>query len=820
MPGRNTRSKSKTSEPSVVPVTGSVSAVRTAPTPNRGLGSTSEGGGPESEDQFGAKPNFAYGSPDRTFDNLLDRHDRDAPFVEILKKSIHKPTEKRLPTPDPVTGSVPYPALAWTEKPATIASSSQRNPARKTASSTRSAMSASESSSRSCEMVFETTSDTPLGSGFRTIEEEIDLRVETIDDAHLNQTNEGESTRTSTKHSSNTDCTEWEHSGHAGMEGYEQADWAFNQARYIGRDEQRWPPFDLLWWRNQTVRGVSLCLLILFLLVSTRWITHLGLLQAPGHGITGSRPGSLFSSLFKAPEVLFHDLSKQVLEVVQRVSGMQTQQADHGHRIAWLEDGVAEIEGHLRLHRASIDHLEDILPHQVVVFPRQDGKFDVDPTFWTALKEKLSEEGMDGAGRGLPANVQKHWQSQWEQFMLSNDARIEKQIESRLGRSRVEDHGSSSSGLILTKHEFINLLEAKYRELGREMSSLNDRLDDGIRRLHQTIEERIHRQIMQRYHSISREDVLERISRVQLEALSNMAMLSNIVQAANKINWAASSLDAIIDPTGSSYTYQDDSSSLSGRMGRWLLGLASHGAPRRAALDPWTELDQCWCTPMTTDARITIQLPRRIYPEEIGIEFAPAGSTPHARTAPRNMELWARIPDRDAWNTVRTDIEQSYGWTVEHDKSRRGWLPLARFFRYDIRTSTTTPDANHPSSPLQLFPLSVHLGQFVNASVDAVMLRILDNWGDDRRVCLYRLRLHGQPVQKDIPHPHPHYTSATATADDSHGDDDDDDGDATMHHRRYGGSSQDHITTTTPTTTPTFNTFASDRPLRKWFGWS
>ncbi|KAI9883980.1 MAG: hypothetical protein M1823_004227 [Watsoniomyces obsoletus] len=527
---------------------------------------------------------------------------------------------------------------------------------------------------------------------------------------------------------------------------------------------------------------------------------------------------------------------------------------NHEDRLLNLERVLAALSNQAKEDHSVVQRLAEILPDQIIVSPRSDGGVDIDPAFFSALKAKMQADGLAAGGgssttSGSSVDTVQELSQEWAQFLKTNDERIAQHIEQMFTSTRLTDvQKAIDQGVILTKSEFVNILNSKYAEVGDELIQMNEGLNDRILRLQHILEKQVHREIMERYDSVSRQDVLKIISLNELESITQRSYLSNLAKTMENINWFSRSLGACVDPRGTSATYTSSplNWTLPMTIGRYLYGHHDHHAaqttsqPPDSILEPWTELHECWCTSVQDedhDARITIALKNQyILPKEIGIEFPSADATPFYETAPRTVEVWGRIPDRNVWREINRDIQDGeiyrfrghftddpndkynpdieqpeisydysdgdavpargggggvggggrrrrtwWGWfkgsnermklrnkkkeELRRKLTRGGWTPLTRF-QYDIR---------HPTNqPVQMFELDVDLEKYhhldraddagdngrggdnggnkrkgstgTGAAVDSIMIRFVDNWGDPERLCVYRVRLHGEEV--------------------------------------------------------------------------
>ncbi len=761
--------------------------------------------------QVGTQMNFAYGSPDRTAPDTTVRRDSKTTVASILEKSIHAARADHQPlTPVREVGGEENEDLTF---PASIPQVELRNELLQP--ETHVHWETSYEEYEECEESSE--SESPLEPSPEPPSPEPDEEEEDeISDDGIQRQLEIEESQTvnvaeaDDESSPDTVAGDLRANGNLPVrtaEWYQRSEDLFNRAAIINRNHpwaanpnakpggNKVPPPSGLRWKRIALGLLALCFILPVLISAlTMWYTWLQQLWKP-HVPAPVGPGNWSNS---HPSEPFH------------LSG-----GDYEDRLQNLERVLAALSNQAKEDHSVVQRLAEILPDQIIVSPRSDGGVDIDPAFFSALKAKMQADGLSaGSGTTSPsgdANSVHELSREWASFLKTNDERIAQHIERVFTSTRLGDiQKAIERGIILTKSEFVNILNTKYAEIGDELLQLNEGVNDRVQRLQHVLEKQVHQEVMQRYNSISRDDLLKNIPVQQLEGITQRSYLNNLARTMENINWFSRSLGACVDPRGTSAMYTPPMNWTMPVVGRWLIGrpapFPQTNQPPDSVLDPWTELDECWCTPVHNtydhDARITISLKNRfILPKEIGIEFPSADATPFAGTAPQTIEVWGRIPDRTVWKAVQEDIQagQIYPfrghfsdddpeviYAYEHDAevtssvtgggswwrtkrtkrktketlrkkwTRGGWTPLGRF-QYDIR---------HPTNqPVQMFELDVdlenyhHLGDDVDAdgqpnglgpgtgaAVNAIMIRFVENWGDPERLCVYRVRLHGDEV--------------------------------------------------------------------------
>lgn len=229
--------------------------------------------------------------------------------------------------------------------------------------------------------------------------------------------------------------------------------------------------------------------------------------------------------------------------------------------------------------------------------------------------------------------------------------------------------------------------------------------------------------------------------------LVNPQVAQGTAKPIHRVNFFSTGLGAVIDPYLTSPTKQKPTSFLQRRAIN-LLGLGLRKPlPPVAALEPWDDIGDCWCAPSGKGkAQLAVLLPRTIYPTGITIEHIPSGATLDIAAAPKDMELWAQIPNEEAREAVGDAAFPLLGTEDERDildnSLDRTYVRIGKW-KYNI----------HAPNHVQTFAMAVDMHHF-NAMVAKVVVRAKTNWGGRDYTCLYRVRMHGKladGMEDDIP---------------------------------------------------------------------
>jgi hypothetical protein len=201
-----------------------------------------------------------------------------------------------------------------------------------------------------------------------------------------------------------------------------------------------------------------------------------------------------------------------------------------------------------------------------------------------------------------------------------------------------------------------------------------------------------------------------------------------------KINFFAPSNGAVVDALRSSPTKEKQRSILM-RTLRSLVGFNTHYAnPPTTALKPWHDVGDNWCAASVRAGndfiRLSVDTKEMIYATELVVEHFPSSGLLDRATTPRAIELWADFSHLSGndWQQLQLGDMQE-GNVLGPSFARLGRL------KYDA-----SGRANHIQSAM----LDVNQYGLLH-SAKTYVVRVTKNHGADN-VCMYRIRLHGQPV--------------------------------------------------------------------------
>lgn len=203
-----------------------------------------------------------------------------------------------------------------------------------------------------------------------------------------------------------------------------------------------------------------------------------------------------------------------------------------------------------------------------------------------------------------------------------------------------------------------------------------------------------------------------------------------------KINYFAPNNGAIVDPRFTSPTKEKPIRLIA----RVLLNIVGSRIYKtkgpEVALQAWQDVGDNWCAsavPSEQDSmRLGVKTSEMIYPFELVVENYPNAGSISPGSIPKNIELWADFSHLDSLEWEKLGIRHM------QDSSPFG-------SNYAL-IGQATYDASGEATHVQTFMLDVNQDQHRHHAQKFVV-RVVSNHGSDH-TCLYRVRLHGMPVNR------------------------------------------------------------------------
>ncbi|KAK6531531.1 hypothetical protein TWF281_008326 [Arthrobotrys megalospora] len=219
------------------------------------------------------------------------------------------------------------------------------------------------------------------------------------------------------------------------------------------------------------------------------------------------------------------------------------------------------------------------------------------------------------------------------------------------------------------------------------------------------------------------------------DALIKAALHQFSATVVRKPDYALFSRGTLIDPRLTSPTFDPyENPGLFGKLSAFL-----RPGPNEPAhvLTESVNVGDCWSFPQSS-GQVSLLLAEPIYPTDVTIDHVPRGISGDDSSAPQEIEFWIKIEDEllraqvgKAAAVAIGDVSDS---STTHNYLTQGYIRVASFV-YDINSEY----------PTQTFELPLEL-QKLDVSVESVSFRILSNWGNKEYTSIYRLRVHGTPL--------------------------------------------------------------------------
>lgn len=359
-------------------------------------------------------------------------------------------------------------------------------------------------------------------------------------------------------------------------------------------------------------------------------------------------------------------------------------------RVEHVENGLTEVLDSERLSMA----LERLLPARMPIKVNPRGTIDVDPAFWTEIKKafvsrtevgELLKESLLGSSvaskdEGLRLNQLDAW---GERFWAEK----------------------ASASALLSKHDFMKLLDSELATLRNEMRS----------KPRSSVRQQTSSQITLK--TSKGEDVTSVV-----QELIDAALTKYSKDTIARPDFALFTAGGRVVPSITSDTLVLRSAS---RANKLLFGSRDvEGRSPATALHPDNAVGECW--PFKgNQGQLGVLLARRVIVTDVTVEHAAKELALDVSTAPKDIEVWAVIEGSEHQAKV-----------ADYHRSRDlGEVPSDRLLLAEI---VYDPDS---ASPIQTTPIPAEIID-LGIDVGIVIFKVTSNWGADL-TCLYRVRVHG-----------------------------------------------------------------------------
>jgi len=413
--------------------------------------------------------------------------------------------------------------------------------------------------------------------------------------------------------------------------------------------------------------------------------------------------------------------------------GLQEQVSDVARKLQQVERQAREAEMAASEAKRTLAPLKHLLPeHLPVRYDAHSRKLLIDPAFWQELKKRL------------PKASHAQESISWTEFVSEHRADLDAALEEVIRRQ-------VDSGLLLDRASFMQLMEA---ELARAKVDLSARFNEHLQDLQNDVLAKVRQQqaMYERSGSWERPAAQDDTDVGHVRRLIDAALAKFAADHIARPDYAQYSSGGRVIPTLTSPTHELQ---LPGRRVDGLTSMLSYLLPlpmRSGAHDTHTlrgrmpvvalhhDTSPGMCWPFSgTHGQLGIQLVRRIRPTAVTIDHVPTSLALDGQaSAPRDMEVWG-VADSS------TDQEALSRWRL---------TPAARAASEE--PSPVPPSSAHvflgsfvydaAGPPIQTFPLSHTASAALPLGFRVVQVNVLSNYGMRDYTCLYRVRVHGDPV--------------------------------------------------------------------------
>lgn len=358
--------------------------------------------------------------------------------------------------------------------------------------------------------------------------------------------------------------------------------------------------------------------------------------------------------------------------------------------------------------------IEENLPEMLPVRRDGNGKLIISPDFYQHMRDLFAAEFPRATIDGDVAVVGGSYN--WDNFLTQNEQQLKLYIDhtqQELWQTAMREQ------TIISRAQFMDLLKEEIAALDRK---LHENYDD----LH--------------YKYKSTSAGLTYLRAILDKSRTSAMDLADGYYSPKLTDYAGHAGGAYIDVSRTSPTFDYLRQNI---VIRWVYRAVSRNIipqPLTVISSVAREPGNCWPFP-GKQGHVAIVLRQRIYPTALTLEHIEWPLALSKDAAPKTVSLWAKVEPSDMYDDVVAAAQAAQQVSAEFIRPpksapyMRGYARLGRF-HYEF---------GEGSPPVQTWNIPIDM-KALNASSERVLVLVHDNYGNDIYTCLYRVRVHGEPV--------------------------------------------------------------------------
>jgi hypothetical protein len=403
-------------------------------------------------------------------------------------------------------------------------------------------------------------------------------------------------------------------------------------------------------------------------------------------------------------------------------------------RMSVVENEIYSMKRRVILNKEALEELKNILPEEMYLSKR-NGETELPPNFWKALMQKVPK-GFSPS-KDISDVISR---SEWDDFIAQNEAMI-KALQADVSEDSWAKHLKEAlrdGGVLISRAGIMDMINKRWEQSQILIKNQVKSELDNVGKLFGEHYKNTHGVTAQEAKDI----FTEMYNNLQLNAFAQgQAAESVAYYHLQRPNHFSFGLGAVVDPsvTSPTYAFAKERAWWPKRLILWGVGYGMPVPnPPAEALRKWDEAGDCWCSPAKGNGagvQLGVLMANDLFPKEVVIEHIPKSATLDSASAPREMELLARIDGFDAQGTVGELSDNLFPDAYESHLGKE-WILIGTWC-YEME------DAHH----VQHFYPQLDL-QSLGVSTRQLVVRAKNNQGDSDHTCLYRVRVHGQVADK------------------------------------------------------------------------